>query len=204
MSSVPQPPPPFAPEEAMTDYSELLGRIRFSVEAKTMKMSVRTELSLAARAIEALLAEVERLTLYVAAFRREEAKADDLEQRFEDTKSAIETLTRELVEARAGHERERMRLAACGVVALADTPQAAAKQRDMHPDYRSASCDDVARRVDECMTLRAELTDTKARLAEAVALLQHRGGPLCMARYYSECECDCGVGPFLAKQESKP
>lgn len=53
-------------------------------------------------------------------------------------------------------DRERMRLAACGVVALADTPESAAKARDMHPDYRSASCDDVARRVDECMSLRAD------------------------------------------------
>lgn len=53
-------------------------------------------------------------------------------------------------------ERERMRLAACGVVALADTPESAAKAREMRNEYRSASCDDVARRVDECMTLRAE------------------------------------------------
>jgi hypothetical protein len=53
-------------------------------------------------------------------------------------------------------ERERMRLVACGVVAMADTPDSAAKARDMHPDYRSASCDDVARRVDECMALRKD------------------------------------------------
>lgn len=53
-------------------------------------------------------------------------------------------------------ERERMRLAACGVVALADTPESAAKAREMHEDYRSASCDDVARRVDECMALRED------------------------------------------------
>ena len=53
-------------------------------------------------------------------------------------------------------ERERMRLAACGVVALADTPDSAAKGREMLPEYRSASCDDVARRVDECMQMRVE------------------------------------------------
>lgn len=53
-------------------------------------------------------------------------------------------------------ERERMRLAACGVVAISDTPESAKQARDMHSDYRSASCDDVARRVDECMRLRAE------------------------------------------------
>ena len=53
-------------------------------------------------------------------------------------------------------ERERMRLAACGVVALSDTPDSAAKARDMLPEYCSASCDDVARQVDECMQMRGE------------------------------------------------
>ena len=53
-------------------------------------------------------------------------------------------------------ERERMRLTACGVVAMADTPETAAKARDMHPDFRSASCDDVARMVDACIRLRGE------------------------------------------------
>lgn len=33
----------------------------------------------------------------------------------------------------------------------------AAQARDMHPDYRSASCDDVARSVDREMTLRKSL-----------------------------------------------
>lgn len=63
-------------------------------------------------------------------------------------------------------ERERMRLAACRVVALADTPESAAKAREMRNEYRSASCDDVARRVDECMTLRAERDAMAAKLAE--------------------------------------
>lgn len=53
-------------------------------------------------------------------------------------------------------ERERMRLTACGVVACSDTPASAAVARAMAPEYRSASCDDVARRVDECIRLRAE------------------------------------------------
>lgn len=54
-------------------------------------------------------------------------------------------------------ERERMRLTACDVVAMSDTPESAAKARDMHPDYRSAACDSVARRVDECIALRREV-----------------------------------------------
>jgi hypothetical protein len=53
-------------------------------------------------------------------------------------------------------ERERMRLAACGVVALADTPDSAKHARQMHPDYESAACQDVARRVDECISLRTQ------------------------------------------------
>ena len=83
---------------------------------------------------------------------REREQARELEQlRQEVTAWAI---TAENLEAEL--ERERMRLAACGVVALCDTPDSAIEARKMHPDYESASCDDVKRRVDECMALRAE------------------------------------------------
>ncbi len=71
-------------------------------------------------------------------------------------------LERELNAERDALERERMRLCACGVVAICDTPESAKEARDMHPDYRSASCDDVARRVDECIRLRGELFRWKA------------------------------------------
>lgn len=54
-------------------------------------------------------------------------------------------------------ERLRMQLVACGVVAGANTPESAAKARDMHPDYMSASCQDVMRVVDREMDLRAKL-----------------------------------------------
>jgi regulator of replication initiation timing len=54
-------------------------------------------------------------------------------------------------------ERLRMQLAACGVVAMSNTPESAAKARDMHPDYMSASCQDVMRVVDREMALRAEV-----------------------------------------------
>lgn len=63
----------------------------------------------------------------------------------------------EIDRLRADAEREQLRLAACGVVALANTPESAAKARQMHDDYRSASCDDVARAVDREMALRAAL-----------------------------------------------
>jgi hypothetical protein len=49
---------------------------------------------------------------------------------------------------------------------MADTPESAQKARDMKEEYRSASCEDVARRVDECMALRAERDDLAAMLSE--------------------------------------
>lgn len=61
----------------------------------------------------------------------------------------------------AALETERMRLVACGVVALADTPESAASARQMHDDYRSASLTDVIRRVDECIALRAALEKSR-------------------------------------------
>lgn len=70
----------------------------------------------------------------------------------------------EILKLRAELEREQIRLAACGVVAMSDTPDSAQKARAMHPDYKSASCDEVARRVDECMALRAEVESLRAQL----------------------------------------
>ena len=51
-------------------------------------------------------------------------------------------------------ENERMRLVACGVVAQANTPESAVKAREMHADYHSASCNDVAAAVDREIALR--------------------------------------------------
>lgn len=68
----------------------------------------------------------------------------------------------ELLRLNAVHtdlECVQMQLAACGVVAMADTPDSAKKARIMHPDYESASCDDVKRRVDECIALRARVAE---------------------------------------------
>ena len=89
------------------------------------------------------------------------------------TPENVLSLINRLKKAEAELENERMRLAACGVVALADTPESAAKAREMRDEYRSASCEDVARRVDECMTLRAE-RDAMARDAERYRWI--RGG----------------------------
>lgn len=72
----------------------------------------------------------------------------------------------------AENERLRLQLAACGVVAMANTPETAAKARDMHPDYKSASCDDVARAVDREMALRAELATARKEADALRALLK--------------------------------
>ena len=71
-------------------------------------------------------------------------------------------LLAEIDRVRAELEREQMRLAACSVVAMANTPDTAAKARDILPEYRSASCDDVARMVDENMKLRAAIERVRA------------------------------------------
>jgi len=66
-------------------------------------------------------------------------------------------------------ERLRMQVVACGVVAMADTPESAKSAREMHPDYWSASCGDVARRVDECIDLRQQLAALAAERDAAVS-----------------------------------
>lgn len=79
-----------------------------------------------------------------------------------DAKDAEITALRAQVERlKADLERERMRLVACGVVALANTAETAAKAREMSPEYWSASCGDVARAVDREMDLRARLAASK-------------------------------------------
>jgi predicted RNase H-like nuclease (RuvC/YqgF family) len=73
--------------------------------------------------------------------------------------------------AEAEVERLRMQVVACGVVACSDTEESAAKVRDMHPDYRSVSCNDVARRVDECIALRQRVKELERENAEFRASL---------------------------------
>ena len=52
-------------------------------------------------------------------------------------------------------EHEQLKVAACSVVAMADTAESAKVVRTMHPMYWGA-CADIARRVDECIRLRSE------------------------------------------------
>ena len=102
-----------------------------------------------------------------AQLERDEAVADAHAQR-EEVKRLAAQCEAAAVEAgkqrdmvkkwRARFAREQMCHAACGVIAMADTRESAIKARDgMHPDYRSPSVNDVARRVDECIALREEV-----------------------------------------------
>ena len=75
----------------------------------------------------------------------------------------LQILERQLAEKDAELKTERIRLAACGVVALANTPDSAAKAREMLPEYRSASCDGVARTVDREIALREQLATVTAQ-----------------------------------------
>jgi len=91
-----------------------------------------------------------------------QAKLDDLQASTihscgDSCRRPMCVLRRERDELREELERERMRLAACGVVANANTPESAKKWRNMRDEYRSASCDGVARAVDREMRLRMAL-----------------------------------------------
>ena len=69
----------------------------------------------------------------------------------------VDVITQERDKAIADLETERLRLAACGVVAMANTPESAARVRDILPVHFSASLHSVMGAVDREMELRAEV-----------------------------------------------
>ena len=91
----------------------------------------------------------------------------------------------ELHRLEAELERERMRLAACDVTACADTPETAVKARQMHEDYKGPAFESVARRVDECIKLRA----VNAQLLEALEGLEKEFRRIYPIYYSSEPWC---------------
>lgn len=124
------------------------------------------------------------------------------EKRIGSLVKQVAELERERDEARADLETERMRLAACGVIALANTPDSAAKARDMLPQYRSASSDDVARVVDREMLLRSEVERLRKTLDE---IATYRNGSHRPAETLDAAEWTRGVAEeALAATEPKP
>ena len=109
----------------------------------------------------------------------------------------VDVITQERDEARAELETERLRLAACGVVAMANTPESAARVRDILPVHFSASLHSVMGVVDREMELRAEIE----RLRSAFVHCHVRGssGDLCAA-----CGLDLRDKVHTAATEAKP
>jgi len=71
--------------------------------------------------------------------------------------AAVEQLKAEL-------EKERMRLVACGVIAMSNTTRTLNEAIDMHDDYKSASARDVERAVRTEIRQREEIQQLKAEL----------------------------------------
>lgn len=67
---------------------------------------------------------------------------------------ALSELVAERNQLRDELERERLRLAACGVVAMSNTRETAERNRECHKSYKSASFNDVCAAVDREMALR--------------------------------------------------
>jgi len=94
----------------------------------------------------------------------------------------------EIDRLRAELEREQMRLAACGVVAMANTPDTAAKARDILPDYQSASFHGVTHIVDENMKLRADIERVRALHQRKIACVGWSHEPICAECKYANGE----------------
>ena len=91
-------------------------------------------------------------TRYIRADLHDTIENQLLTQLTADTKTIIE-LEVKLVKAQQTIERQRMQLAACSTVAYANTEKSAKAVRDMHPDYRCATVNDVCIAVDREMKL---------------------------------------------------
>lgn len=76
--------------------------------------------------------------------------------------ACLDEAARRMEELQDELETERMRLAACGVVAMANNAKSASNARVMNDKYRSASLDDVIRAVDAEMRYRDAIEKTLA------------------------------------------
>lgn len=85
---------------------------------------------------------------------------------------ALDVLSSEVERLRAELEKERIRLAACGVVAMSNTEDSLNKIfSDIHPDYLCASLQDVKTAVWREIKLRLEVKRLRSELAACQNLL---------------------------------
>lgn len=67
------------------------------------------------------------------------------------------------------------------------------------------ACEEATTRMELMYLQHRKVVDENAALkAENERLrgwLQHRGGPLCMARYYGDAKCDCGLTALIKEIE---
>ena len=137
-----------------------------------------------AEKIESLIAERDNLRAQVA-----DLEASPMsEEALDILRSENTTLRAQLDFTRYNLETERVRLAACGVVALSNTPESAVKARQMLPEYRSGSCDDVAKMVDEQMDLRAKLAAAEARADRLAGKLRMIADGRVLSRSFTHAE----------------
>ena len=97
------------------------------------------------------------------------AKLEAAEKERDWNAERLEDAIEELTALRAELETERMRLTACGVVAMSNTTDSAKQARDMSQEYWSASCVEVARMVDENIKLRAKIEQMEKQAPAGVA-----------------------------------
>ena len=84
----------------------------------------------------------------------------------ERLRAEVARVTAERDALRIELERERMRLSACGVVAMSNTRQTAEENRQVSDEYKSASFDEVCAAVDREMALRERVAEIEAQPAD--------------------------------------
>lgn len=92
----------------------------------------------------------------------------DLERMIMNSASKITSLKAENEALRSQLEYERIRLAACGAAALANTEKSIQRRITSDNEYYSASYGDVCRAVDREMKYRSQLVKLREPLSDAV------------------------------------
>jgi hypothetical protein len=112
----------------------------------------------------------------------------------------VDVITQERDKAIADLETESLRLAACGVVAMANTPESAARARDILPKHFSESLHFVMGAVDREMELRAEVERLRGALRSILGWRELRSG----ANEFPVDRIESIAKAALAAAEAKP